>query len=40
MRRGSHDTAELVMFLASYQAEAITGQTIMVDGGAGSSVFY
>jgi NAD(P)-dependent dehydrogenase (short-subunit alcohol dehydrogenase family) len=34
------DIANLVVFLASDQASAITGQTIGVDGGAGRGVYY
>ena len=34
------DIANLVVFLASQQASAITGQTIGVDGGAGRGVYY
>ena len=34
------DIANLVVFLASNQASAITGQTIGVDGGAGRGVYY
>jgi NAD(P)-dependent dehydrogenase (short-subunit alcohol dehydrogenase family) len=34
------DIANLVVFLASNRATAITGQTIGVDGGAGRGVFY
>ena len=34
------DIANLVVFLVSNQASAITGQTIGVDGGAGRGVYY
>lgn len=34
------DIANLVIFLASNRATAITGQTIAVDGGAGRGIFY
>jgi len=34
------DIANLVVFLASNQASAITGQTIGVDGGSGRGVYY
>ena len=34
------DIANLVVFLASDQASAITGQTIGVDGGSGRGVYY
>ena len=34
------DIANLVVFLSSNQASAITGQTIGVDGGAGRGVYY
>ena len=34
------DIADLVVFLASNRATAITGQTIGVDGGAGRGVYY
>ena len=36
----SADTAQLVMFLCSQQAAAITGQTLAIDGGSGRGVFY
>ena len=36
----SADTAQLVMFLCSEQAAAISGQTVAVDGGSGRGVFY
>tara|TARA_B100001146_G_C16164793_1_gene427340 strand:- start:490 stop:1284 length:795 start_codon:yes stop_codon:yes gene_type:complete len=34
------DIANLIVFLASNQANAITGQTIAVDGGAGKGIVY
>jgi NAD(P)-dependent dehydrogenase (short-subunit alcohol dehydrogenase family) len=34
------DIANLVLFLVSNQASAITGQTIAVDGGAGRGIIY
>jgi 3-oxoacyl-[acyl-carrier protein] reductase len=34
------DIANLVVFLSSEKASAITGQTIAVDGGAGRGVVY
>jgi enoyl-[acyl-carrier-protein] reductase (NADH) len=34
------DIANLIVFLSSDLATAITGQTIAVDGGAGRGVYY
>ena len=34
------DIAPLVLFLASDQASALTGQTIAIDGGATRTVIY
>jgi len=34
------DIADLILFLVSERASAITGQVIAVDGGAGRDVFY
>lgn len=34
------DVANLIVYFASQQASAITGQTIAVDGGAGRGVYY
>lgn len=36
----SEDIANLILFLVSAQASAITGQVIAVDGGAGRGIFY
>jgi NAD(P)-dependent dehydrogenase (short-subunit alcohol dehydrogenase family) len=36
----AEDIANLILFLVSAQASAITGQVIAVDGGAGRGIFY
>ncbi len=34
------DIADLIVFLVSARASAMTGQVIAVDGGAGRGIFY